>query len=307
MIETERDAPDLEDLAAYCEGRLSGERKARVEERLLRDEDYYEVFLENVRFAEEEARGGAAVARPGAWWRSWRVAVPVAVAAGLALVVGLPKLLLPSTDEWVARLDAKKVLAQTVTDLEWDDPDWYRMRGPSSPYRPEELAFRLGARIVDLRIALAAGDPVEAGGPAADLRRLTGYDVGLLPLEGAYESLLEKLANDDVEIGKVAAEAASLEAILREHYEDAQTDQERAEAERFALGVWTEAGRLAALAEDAQALAGVYRKRRPARSVEAVRPHLDELSAIVARPDLAREDFEAAAQVFSEIGKALAG
>ena len=45
MIEPVRDSPDLEDLAAYLDGRLSNELKARVEERLARDEDYYEIFL----------------------------------------------------------------------------------------------------------------------------------------------------------------------------------------------------------------------------------------------------------------------
>ena len=53
---TESHTVDLEELAAYIDGRLSKDRRARVEERLLSDEDFYEVFLETVRFQQEDAQ-----------------------------------------------------------------------------------------------------------------------------------------------------------------------------------------------------------------------------------------------------------
>ena len=58
---SESQAADLEELAAFIDGRLSGERKARVEERLLRDEDYYEIYLETVQFQGIPPSGGIPV------------------------------------------------------------------------------------------------------------------------------------------------------------------------------------------------------------------------------------------------------
>ena len=93
-MRTDTHAPDLEDLAAFVDGRLSGERKARVEKRLLRDEGYYEVFLETVRFQQEQGQEGDRVAAvvPIARWRSWRVAAPLAAQdAGTASKEALEK------------------------------------------------------------------------------------------------------------------------------------------------------------------------------------------------------------------------
>ncbi len=297
MIEPERDAPDLEDLAAYVDGRLSGELKARVEERLARDEDYYEVFLETVRFQEEQGReqqAGGEVVAPAAWWRSRRiqVAAPLAAAAVLAAAVGVPRLIGgPPTAELVARLDAQVVLDN------WVEPGWNVNRGELDPdlLRRQELAFRLGTRTVDLTVALEAGDLHAAGGWAAQLEKLAaGHDV-LLPLGFKLTELITQIDGGD--LAAAAKGAAQLEAHLADLLK-------RSEARYFDLGRWNEAGRLAALTDDDEVLAGVFRGRRVARGIEAIEGHLGDLeAALEARPP----DFEAADRAFSGIARKLAG
>ncbi len=306
MIELERDAPDLEDLAAYLDGRLSGERKSRVEERLARDEDYYEVFLESVRSLQDCGRGEAAgeggvVVRPAAWWQSWRAIAPLAMAATLVAAVGLARLMRgPSMNEWVTRLDAKAVT--NSGDL-WDDPDWKRSRGGSDPgsdpdlRRRQEVAFRIGTRTVDLRVALAAEDRSAARRAAADLEKLTGAG-DFFPLSGPFAELRELI--DGEELGALSARASELESHLADGFED------RPEEDRYRLGAWNEAGRLAALAHDAEVLAAIFRDRRIAQEIERIAPHLDEIEAVV-EADPGKQDFKAAATAFSQIARALAG
>lgn len=47
--------PDLEDLAAFAEQRLEGSARQAVMDRLASDEEYYEVYVELLRFRDEEA------------------------------------------------------------------------------------------------------------------------------------------------------------------------------------------------------------------------------------------------------------
>ncbi len=311
MIELERDAPDLEDLAAYLDGRLSAERRAQVEERLLHDEDYYDVFTENVQFLqqhgqqEQAAAGGGEVVAPAAWWRSSKViaalAVPAAIAATLVVAVSLPRLMLgPTIDDWVARLDAKAVTSSK--DL-WHDPDWQRPRGGSgsTPVQPDlrrqqELAFRIGTRTVDLQVALAAGDRTVARGAATQLKQWTGDSFYLLPYRQAWAELMERIDVEDP--SALRAEVAELERHL------AEQGFEGGPADRYKLGKWNEAGRLAALAKDAKVLAGIWRRQQIARGIPEIANHLGALEAVLEQPEL---DFAAAEATFSEIADALAG
>lgn len=286
---------DLEELAAFVDGRLSGDRKARVEERLLRDEDYYEVFLETVRFQQEDGRregrerGAAPV--PISRWRSWRVAAPLAAAAVLAVAVGVL---------WPFRglagyLDAAAVVAHK----DWDDPGWRRPRSGDacSACSPEEIALRLGAQTINLRVALKAGDR-----PAA--QRAAGQSAALADaadiFTGLYEELGERLEVEELEaLLEPAREAEELLAV--------SFGKGSPEARRFALGRWAEAGRLAALSEDARALRRIVRRDPGARSEAAIAPQVESLEDLVGRRDLGDEDFAAAGKAFWKILYDLAG
>ncbi len=304
MIELEREAPDLEDLAAYLDGRLAGERKAQVEERLLHDEDYYDVFRENVEYLQEHGPqevGGGEVVAPAAWWRSWKVIAPLAVAATLVIAFGLWRLILgPSTDQWIAQLDAKAVVSSGTG---WDTPGWRVFRGgsASSPIqldlrRQQELAFRIGVRTVDLRIALAAGDRDAAAGAAQQLKDLTVEDLVLSAISTEYASLKDRI--DAGELDSLRKQAAELEQYL------AKKGFEGPPADRYRLGAWNEAGRLAALAQDGQMLAGIWRRRQVARGIGQIARHIEVLEAALEQPEL---DFEAAETAFSQIARELAG
>ncbi len=293
MTDPERDAPDLEDLAAYLDGRLADELKARVEERLLRDEDYYEVFTESLRFQEEQAEEtGGEVVTPAVWWRSWKTMAPLAVAAALVAALGLPRLMLgPPTGELLKRLDVGAVVA---AGDEWADPGWPRLRGDSrSDLEPEQRAFRIGTRTVDLQVALVAGDRAAASLAAAQLDQWADDDF-LVPI-GAYADLRARINGGEPDALKI--QAADLEDHLAEGLEDAA-------GRRYALGRWNETGRLAALAGDAEVLAGIWRRRRVARGIEKIEPQLERLEDALEQP---APNFAAAAAAFSEIADALAG
>lgn len=299
MIELERDAPDLEDLAAYLDGRLSDERRAQVEERLLRDEGFYSVFLESARFQQEqlEESGGGEVVAPAAWWRSWRVIAPMAVAASLVIAVSLWRLNQgPNTS--VADLNASKIVDQEG----WAEPGWTVLRSSNitqGRYQPKELAFRIGLRTVDLQVALAAGRRDAARMLTAMLEQLTDA-ADLFGASATYRDLLDRIESADFEA--LARQAAEIEKLIAEGYE-ADPEEDRG----FALGTWTEIGRLAALAGDAKVLADIFRDRRQAQSIDDIAKHLDELEAIVDQSDPDEEDFEAAAVAFSKIVRKLAG
>ena len=73
-------APDLEELAAYVDGGLDVAERRAVEERLIRDEGYYEVYLETLRFLdrEPESLSPRTPSLPRAWWLRprWYRALP---------------------------------------------------------------------------------------------------------------------------------------------------------------------------------------------------------------------------------------
>lgn len=288
--ELEREMPDLEDLAAYIDGRLSGARKSQVEERLLHDDEYHEVFLDAVRFQQKQAQDAGEVVRPaaGRWRRSWRVAVPLAAAAVVVVAVTIR-----SPDRtvagWASRLDAQAVLAQGE---DWDDPGWTRSRGPEDlPYRPQELAFRLGARSLHLRLALSAGDRETLDLEAGRLARLAREaELFLVP------SLYEGLRDETVGIEALPARVGLAEKSC---YEDGSPEKRL-----FLLGAWAEAGRLAALTGDAKALARVIRGRPTVLPEDGIDAQIRLLDAVEKSGD---DRFERAASAFSEILSDLAG
>ncbi len=305
MIELERNAPDLEDLAAYLDGRLSDERRTQVEERLLRDEDYYDVFMETVRYREEQgqAEGGGEVVAPAVWWRKWKGVAPLAVAATLVAAVGLRSFMLtPSTGELMARLD----VAEIVDQEDWSKPGWPVLRSIPD-LESEQRAFRIGTRTVDLRIALAAGDE-NAASLANRLGILTGNDESLTQFREPYMALREEIGSGKLDASR--RKAAELEQLLAEGLEGTA---------KYELGKWNEIGRLGALTGDAEVLRDLWRQRRVADGIADIQPQyqtLEELLEPLQMTILERIksydspeteiDFATAEEAFRGIAKALA-
>lgn len=154
--------PDLEELAAYLDGRLSAERRGAVERRLADDADYKEVFLDTVRFREEDEAaapsvGSGRAAAPPRTTSAAPWAVPLAVAATLLLMLGVWRPWQASTEERFYALADASFLAQQA----YDRPrEWPRDRsGGTSPLRSDEKeGFRLGTYWVDLRLSVLADD-----------------------------------------------------------------------------------------------------------------------------------------------------
>ena len=135
---------------------------------------------------------------------------------------------------------------------------------------------------------------------------LTAEDLPLVSAQ--YMQLATRIAEDYVhrtvpslgpEVDVLKADADNYEIYLAEGLEDLS------QSAFFALGQWNEAGRLAALAQDAEALTSIYRwHRRVTRGVAGIEEERRNLRTAIEGPEL---DFEAAAQAFSDIARALAG
>ncbi len=295
MLELE--APDLEDLAAYMDGRLSGDKKARVEERLLRDEDYYEVFMETSRFQQEEA-GEKAEVRNLFRRRSWKlaaIALPAAAALAAVTFTVLRSDNDPTAGEWVADLDAKAIIQAD----RWDRPDWTRFRGPGDPFTREQIAFRLGATAVHLQLALAAEDGGTAQSLSAQIQRWS-RDSDLFIASDEYKRLSE--LPEDTELGQLTVAAAKAEDLLTTEFAAGSE-----EARRFRIAKWSEAGRLAALGGDIPALRRVLRGARDARISEEISEEIAEIDELLRRTTPSPDDLKSIQVAFDDIAKTLGG
>ncbi|HUO87168.1 MAG TPA: hypothetical protein VM617_07235 [Thermoanaerobaculia bacterium] len=214
---------------------------------------------------------------PGRWRRSRSIAVGVAaVAAALtAVVVWSPLLDLvgvagpPST---VAELAAALPSADTLSpalEATWDRHGWPVTRGTGPATAAEqEAAFRIGVRVVELDVALAAGDR-----PLAT--RLTHQIEGLLaPLPGA-DPLRVLYAGDRGVRGRLAdgESPAALLTLNRQGDELLPPDEGGdfpgfVDGSWYELGKWAGAARLAAVAGDGGFFAS-RPNRRFLRNVEA--------------------------------------
>jgi anti-sigma factor RsiW len=244
---------DLEQLAAYLDGRLTPQERAAVEERLAEDEDAFELFAEAARLAETAAAPAGEVvdlSLRGMRLRGNRRAAtrwigPLAAAAVVLLALGLATLQpwrglssVPSAT-WVAALPAGDDLAAVLGDR-WTEAAWSEYRSAPGPlayplFPPEVAAFRIGARTVDLAAALRAEDADTASSLAAQLESLYPN----LESTTAATIVMAQLALTLEQAGPQAA-AQDL-ATLDEHHGVEP-------ASYYETGRWAESARLAARA-----------------------------------------------------------
>ena len=238
--------PDLEDLAAYIDGRLDDARRLEVEARLADDEDYYELFLETTRLQEDLAKeipatnDGATRVVPIRRRRG--LLAGLAAAAALALVVGWS---LWESDP-LAGLDADAVVAHP----EFSDRGLKVLRGSSDTLESQHRAYALGVLAVDLELA-STSSAAQAVSLMEDLtQQLEGSidDVGFgrVQIRQALGDLTGCLKEDRID------DARSRVPPLIERLEDA-TQLLGYEAD-YLRGRWVETGRLAAIANDRELL-----------------------------------------------------
>jgi hypothetical protein len=234
-------------LAAFVDGRLSGDPRAEVVAHLDRCRDCYDVFAETVRFQREEAPRGRVLrpARFGApqwvWWTAAAAAVLVVAIVvpvvwedlGLGGADGEGEVL-PATAELASALEAGGAGIATAA---WEG--WPEGRGFAGLGR-ETVSVRAGVRLMDLAAAVRAG---ELGAADAALRGLND----LFATAGAAKELEEDLDAAQKSLRDGDAEALGRAAARLEAGAEGALDPFN-----LAFGKWAEAGRLAAASGQAE-------------------------------------------------------
>ncbi len=240
---------DAEKLAALMDGRLDERERAELLARLASSEDALEIYADATAALREAEAGEAKVlpltppARRAERWRTparrWLAAA--AILAGVA--VGGPLLwtrVRSPVGEEPGRSFAPLVGDGIGLPAGWDESPWTTVRGGgvAEPLTPTARAARVGARIVDLEIAVWSRDTaaprlasevaallegVPAGAPVATMYRVLAQRAGRSPEE--LEPLLER--------GRLAA-------------------SKLVGADVFRLAAWAEAGRVAAARRSAE-------------------------------------------------------
>lgn len=249
MSESTSHHPDPEVLAAFVDGRLRGDERRAVVEHLDRCPECYEVFAETVRFqGEEEPRGE--LVRParfsGRPWLWAAAAAAVAFVAILALPIlrMAPERPVVTGPEGIELVLSSAALAREM-DLEsapapatlvWGG--WPEGLGFAGGLDRETAAFRVGVRLVDLRVALREED-------AETARALVEELAGSLDAAGASAEVEARIqaARDAAETGRLDALEGAVGSI------EAATE-ELLDPFALAFGKWAEAGHLAAAAGD---------------------------------------------------------
>ena len=249
---------DLELLAALADDRLKGEERARAIKMVASSDEALELYANTIR----ELRGSEAKVIPistARRWNNWKVMVPVAAAAALAIVM-VPRMTGTGKQSGLAAQYAME-LAQNprfagALHEGWEQRGWAVTRGggerpqagaPAAGVAVESpLAFRLGVRSIDLQIALQRSDTALAG-------RLTGEMLETLRAIGfselvsaSYTELRTRLASDPLARSRERALAAEgeLKQLLG--------------SPSFAFGQWVGAADLAAQSHDVSFLRSAH-------------------------------------------------
>ncbi len=247
------DHPALESIAAYLDGRLPESEKAEMAAHLDSCASCYEIYAESMRFQSEEraAAGGTVVPfeRKTTPWIPPRLLRPVALPIAAALLVGvgyavwnqlqqppgprsvesLTAALTPPSDELMEKLGPFDVNRGGTEEQDVNYP---------------VAAFQSGATLVDLRVAVGAGD--------AEKIHLFAHSLGVIyhntssfspepekeKVQAAVTRFLEAAPSPKVPNAQLT-DLGLLEEIFR-------PDKSDELAPHFELGAWTEAGRLAA-------------------------------------------------------------
>ncbi len=238
---TDNDRFDLEEIAAFIEGRLTGEARARVIQQLAQSDAALEVYAEAMRLRTERA-GGNVIPLPIARRRRWiYVAPPLAAAAAALLIMTVQTARSSATSSAAALVaamgDAPSFAAALPPD--WDQRTWSVTRGGPARLGEPELAFRLGVRAVDLEVSLRGMDMTRAELLVAEMQGLLRQMSMSQPVVSQYALLGTRLTERD------GASAADLPRLAGDA-EGALGDF--LSSPRFGFGKWCAASELAARA-----------------------------------------------------------
>ena len=225
---------DPERLAALIDGRLTGSEREEVITQLARSDDSYEIFVDAagiVRELEDKATP---------WWRRGSTGF-LAIAAGLVGIAALSWTMMQRSagvnapSDWPVAL-----LTDDVAGLpaEWNDVAWPRTRGArTEALTADSRAARIGARLVDLELALRKPDQ-RAAGFAEELASTLDAVPGGAPIAAWYRSVAQS-ANQGI------APATDEWSTMRANAEAAAGQMPARQA------AWAETARIAAMRHDA--------------------------------------------------------
>ena len=238
---------DLELIAALIDGRLNQDDRARAMKLLAESDEALELYAQASRVRNETPDHKVVPIGTQRRWRQWKLVVPIAAAAGLAIVV-VPKVLNRGASGVSAR-EYAMALAQDpgfVNGLPrgWEQQPWTVTRGAGSNPQTSgaaesALAFRLGARSVDLQVALQQGDTALAGRLIDEIRETLNSVPLSAPISDRYAALRSGLATETR--ADAIDRASDAERELREHLASSS----------FEFGQWIGAAELAARTHDA--------------------------------------------------------
>jgi len=242
---------DLELIAAFIDGRLSGEERSRAVKLLADSDEALELFATTLRQQQDASDVKVVPIATARRWRQWKVMVPVAAAAVLAI---LPTL--------VGRGSQAVLASEYAMDLRqdpnfasglragWDQRPWTVTRGGGSSRElpgarqvgsplESKLAFRLGVRSLDLQIALLQRDTALADRLTTEVLETLNAVAYADPVAARYTELKSRLATDAATQSMERASAAEQEL------------RKLLDAPSFAFGQWVGAADLAAQTHDA--------------------------------------------------------
>lgn len=242
--------PSLEDIAAFLDGKLSGEERARIIAHLNECASCYSVFADAARFQLDEKQeasepekteqlSGTVVPFPKRKLLTWAASIAALLLVGLAAIPiyrqynEMPVLV-------ASELIDPGVPVASESIGEWQD----RFRGidDEGALTDSPAEFLLGAHLVDLRLRLARNEK----GEADQILLQIGNQMDQLLVKPAEEARFYAEARGRIAEGvppqSLLAEADRVEASLTEFL---------APATYLAFGKWTEAGRLSAQARNA--------------------------------------------------------
>ena len=240
---------DLELIAAFIDGRLSGIERNRAIKLLRESEAAFEVYADALRARADLGEADVVPINRGARRRprAWLVGVPIAAAAALLIAIlprtqmrREPTILISSVESIAAPLAAVGVAARSRTGapamlVELGEHKWTVMRGGGSDLPESTTAFRLGVRATDLHLALSDSSRDRA-------ERLADEMVNLLQ----SVSLADEVRDSYVDVRSHIRDGQSMEQVLRESARAEHNLDELLRSTRFGIGKWFAAAEFAA-------------------------------------------------------------
>jgi hypothetical protein len=257
------DGADPERLAALLDERLSGAERDELLARLADSDEDLALFAEAAAVQRELEEEDEAASVPGVLPlrpparparrldRRWLAAA--AVVAGLALV----PMAWRATQGGAVREPAQAVamLGDQAIGLPrgWiDRPAWSGTRGGGENPADDALSVRVGAYMVNLEVAIRAGDVENTRLLSARVASmLREANVAGTPAARQFDVLAERAGGDPAELLSLLDEASDAAAGALD-------------GDRYALGAWAEAARIAAARRDA----AFFRDARTGRTLD---------------------------------------